>query len=322
MPKLIRVFIAEDSPTTRALLKTALQKASDMEVVGEADNGTAVVGQVENLKPDLVLMDIGLVGMNGLDACKILKNKVAGLRIIMVTSNDDETAVFDAFSSGADGYYLKSNTTDQLLTAVRSVGSGAAWLHPAIAGKVLKACVSGADKLVTLKQKSSSQIVQKVSRQDPVCRLVHLARDLEKEARLEDAEAALEGAIALCEQLSGPADQEVATLVTMFADLLYAQEKFVRAERLYLRALELRHQELGYENKEVAACLEDLANLYDTRSNYAEAEHYYYWSYKIRKKICGPEDPLTEETCAKLAWVLRAQEKHDLANEIEKRSKD
>lgn len=319
-PKLTRVFIAEDSASTRAGLKTVLQRASDMEIVGEAEDGNSVVDKVSASRPDVVLMDIGLPGISGLEATRKLKDKHPELRVIMVTANESDGVIFDAFSCGADGYYLKSANTDQLLPAVRSVVSGAAWLHPAIAGRVLRSCVRGAAKLVEKKHRSTGEIGKRVSRHESVGRLVALANEFEETNRSDDADTMMEGAIALCERLGGEQDKELPNLLTLYADMLYQQEKFVRAEQLYLKVLELRHTLLGNEHADVAASLENLANLYDTRSNYAEAEHYYFWSLKIREKLGGPNDPLTNETCAKLAWVYRAQGKKDLAEQMDKRA--
>lgn len=319
VPKVTRVFIAEDSPSTRASLKTLLQRASDMEVIGEAENGEDAVSKAMSLKPDIVLMDIGLPQMSGLEATKKLKDKHPDMKIIMVTANDSDGVIFDAFSSGADGYYLKSNN-DQLFQAVRSVVSGAAWLHPAIAGRVLRACVRGAAKLQEHKNHNSVPAQSaKVSEHDSVSRLLALAGEKEAKNELEDADALMDGAVALCEKLGGAQSQELPDLLTIQADMLYTQEKFIKAEKLYLKALDLRHQALGNEHHDVAASLENLANLYDTRSNYAEAEHYYFWSLKIREKLSGPNHPLTNETCTKLAWVYRAQGKTDLAKEMDER---
>lgn len=319
VPKVTRVFIAEDSPSTRASLKTLLQRASDMEVIGEAENGEDAVSKAMSLKPDIVLMDIGLPQMSGLEATKKLKDKHPDMKIIMVTANDSDGVIFDAFSSGADGYYLKSNN-DQLFQAVRSVVSGAAWLHPAIAGRVLRACVRGAAKLQEHKNHNSVPAQSaNVSEHDSVSRLLALAREKESQNALDDADALMDGAVALCEKLGGAQSQELPDLLTIQADMLYTQEKFIKAEKLYLKALDLRHQALGNEHHDVAASLENLANLYDTRNNYAEAEHYYFWSLKIREKLSGPNHPLTNETCTKLAWVYRAQGKTDLAKEMDER---
>lgn len=319
-PKIVKIFIAEDSPTTKASLKAILQKASDMEIIGEATAGDEAVSKVQSLKPDLVLMDIGLPGISGLEATKRLKSENPELKVIMVTSNDTDATIFEAFSCGADGYFMKSNT-EQLLQAVRSVSSGAAWLHPAIAGRVLRACVTGADKLEAAKSGLSHHEVAAAKRHyknEVLGRLAEIADRLAELEQFEDADAVMDGACALC------ADQNLdkrdwADLVTKQADWLYEQEKFSKAETLYQKALELRHQVLGYEHQDVAASLENLANLYDTRSSYAEAEHYYFWSLKIREKL-GPNDPITSETCSKLAWVYRAQGKSDLADEMDMRS--
>mgnify|MGYP003386078415 CR=1 FL=1 len=318
--KITRVLIAEDSPTTRALLKTALPRASDMEVIGEATDGSEAIMKAEALSPDAVLMDIGLPGIDGLEATRRLKKANSKTRIIMVTANESDSVIFDAFAAGADGYYLKSTATDTLLQAVRSVVSGAAWLHPAIASRVLRSCVHGATKLVEEKRGARLTDTSGISKHKSVSALVKMSREFEDRGQHEESEILLEGAVALSEKLHGPQDPEVALLTSMQADLLYNQEKYVQAERLYLKALELRHQALGYEHADVAQSLENLANLYDTRSNYAEAEHYYYWSLKIREKIDGIDNKVTHETCSKLAWVYRAQGKLDLASEMEMRA--
>lgn len=313
-----RVFLAEDSSTTRAMLKALLQRASDMEIVGEAEEGSTIVHKVEVSRPDVVLMDIGLPVVNGLEATKRLKEKFPELRVIIVTSNESDEVIFNAFSSGADGYFLKSSKADSLLQAVRSVVSGAAWLHPAIASRVLRSCVRGATTLIDKKQSKPKDA--KVSRHESICTLAKLAQEMEESSRLNEAESVYEGAIALCERLGNANDPELPTLLTLYADMLYTQEKFFKAESLYVRALELRHQTLGQEHSAVASSLENLANLYDARSDYPEAERYYFWSLKIREKLSGPDDPLAHDTCAKLAWVYRAQGKNDLAAEMERRA--
>jgi tetratricopeptide (TPR) repeat protein len=160
----------------------------------------------------------------------------------------------------------------------------------------------------------------RVSRHEQVRILVKLAEELENSRRLDESECVYEGAIALSERLGSENNMEVPVLITLYADMLYAQEKFAKAEMLYLKALDLRHKALGSENPAVAASLENLAHLYDTRCNYAEAEHYYYWSLKIRERLAGMDNPLAHETCTKLAWVYRAQGKDDLALEMETRA--
>ena len=321
--KTTRVFIAEDSPTTRATLKTVLQRASDMEVVGEADEGRLVLDGVDNVRPDVVLMDIGMPGMSGLETTTRLKEKHPSIKVIMVTSNETDGVVFDAFSCGADGYYLKTSNADQLLPAVRSVVAGAAWLHPAIAGRVLRACVRGASLLMEKKHAVAQPATElkKVSKYEPVCRLVDIANELEGSKRSEDADAVLEAAAALAKKKGIDSQMDLSNLLTVTADMLYSHEKYINAEAFYLEALDLRHQSLGNEDPAVASSLENLANLYDTRSNYAEAEHYYFWSLKIREKVAGVDHKLTKDTCAKLAWVYRAQGKNELAEEMDKRAK-
>jgi hypothetical protein len=162
---------------------------------------------------------------------------------------------------------------------------------------------------------------KKVSKYEPVCRLVNMANDMEASERSEDADALMEAAVALAKSKGIDSKVDLSNLLTATADMLYSHEDYINAESLYLEALDLRHQALGNEDAAVAASLENLANLYDTRSNYAEAEHYYFWSLKIREKVAGQYNRLTKETCAKLAWIYRAQGKNDLADEMDKRAK-
>jgi DNA-binding NarL/FixJ family response regulator len=108
-------------------------------VVGEAEDGKATVKKVAELKPHVVLMDIGLPLMDGIEATCKIKEEVAGTRVIMLTSHDNDRDIFAALSAGADGYCLKEVSGSQLVMAIRAVADGVAWLDPGVASRVLRA---------------------------------------------------------------------------------------------------------------------------------------------------------------------------------------
>ncbi|HEY9788333.1 MAG TPA: response regulator transcription factor [Candidatus Obscuribacterales bacterium] len=140
----VRVLLAEDDEPTRFWLKLTLQQAKGYAVVGVAGDGKSAVEICNEQKPRLVLMDIGMPIMDGVEASRRIKETMPDTKIIMFTSHDSDDSVFAALAAGADGYCLKTLTAEQLLKAVSSVMDGAAWLDPGIARRVLRAASRGA----------------------------------------------------------------------------------------------------------------------------------------------------------------------------------
>jgi DNA-binding NarL/FixJ family response regulator len=140
----ISVFIADDHELTRQGLRYAFRGHKGVEVVGEAGDGTDIVNQVCAEQPDVVLMDIVLDGMDGIEATRQIKRQRPEIRVVMLTSHDSDDRIFSAFSAGADAYCLKTISGEMLLQAVQSVHEGVGWLDPGIAKRVLRACVQSA----------------------------------------------------------------------------------------------------------------------------------------------------------------------------------
>jgi DNA-binding NarL/FixJ family response regulator len=138
----IEIFIAEDHEITRVGLRLTLENIPNFKVVGEAGDGKTAVSKVKELKPDVVLMDIGMPLMDGIDATGYIKKEVEGTRVIMLTSHDNDRNIFAALAAGADGYCLKEVSGSQLASAIRAVSNGAAWLDPGIASRVLRAATT------------------------------------------------------------------------------------------------------------------------------------------------------------------------------------
>lgn len=133
----VKVLIVEDHPMFRMGLSLVLEKIGDIDLIGEAENGFEGVEKTKSLLPDVVLMDIGLPEIDGIDATKKIKETNPEINILMFTSRDSEDDVFAAFEAGANGYIMKGASADQIERAIKSVSEGTAWLDPQIARMVL-----------------------------------------------------------------------------------------------------------------------------------------------------------------------------------------
>jgi len=138
MTSAINVLIADDEALVRAGFRLLVEYAADLAVVGEAENGVQAVSQARVLKPDVVLMDIRMPVMDGLEATRmILDGAATAPRILVVTTFDDDENVFAALRSGASGFVLKDTPPEQLLEAIRIVAAGDALLTPSITRRLI-----------------------------------------------------------------------------------------------------------------------------------------------------------------------------------------
>ena len=133
----IRIFIADDHTLFREGLRALFTALPDIEVVGEAANGEAAATQVATLHPDVVLMDINMPDLNGIEATRQILTAQPGIGIIMVTMLEDDASVFAAMRAGARGYVLKGADHDEILQAIRAVATGQAVFGPAIATRMM-----------------------------------------------------------------------------------------------------------------------------------------------------------------------------------------
>ena len=137
MNKNIKVTIVEDHDMTRMGLSFALSNSGLIEVIGTSADGMEGVEQALELKPDLVVMDIGVPTIDGIEATRKIKNSIPEIKVLMNTSRDDEEDILDSFAAGADGYITKGATSEQTISAIKAVSEGVGWLDPAIARVVL-----------------------------------------------------------------------------------------------------------------------------------------------------------------------------------------
>ncbi len=158
--QVINVLIVEDHEITRVGLKLTLSQMPLLKVIGEAEDGQSAISRALELKPNVILMDIGLPSMDGIEATLTIKTQMPDMRIVMLTSHDNDRDIFAALAAGADGYCLKEVSGTQLSLAIRTVADGAAWLDPAIASRVLKASaqtgqIHTSENLIPITQSSS-----------------------------------------------------------------------------------------------------------------------------------------------------------------------
>ncbi|MDN5344484.1 MAG: hypothetical protein PWQ18_595 [Clostridia bacterium] len=133
----IRVVLADSDALLRDGLKTILDLEEDLEVAGVARDGREALGMVQQLAPDVVLMDAGLPAMGGVASIKILREKFPLARIIVLSTFEDEDCVLNALAAGADGFLLKDTPADQLVAAVRDVIRGEVILPPRTAARLV-----------------------------------------------------------------------------------------------------------------------------------------------------------------------------------------
>ena len=134
----ISIMLVEDHLITRMGLRFALEQVGDLKVIAEAEDGNNAVSTAIRVKPNVILMDIGLPGLNGIDAAQQIKAKDATIRIVMLTSHSLDEDILAALAANCDGYCLKDVAADQLVNAIRTVHNGGIWLDPAIAKRVIR----------------------------------------------------------------------------------------------------------------------------------------------------------------------------------------
>ncbi|MFC5993195.1 response regulator [Pseudonocardia hispaniensis] len=136
-PNPIRVLIVDDHPVVRDGLRGVLSGAPDMEVVGEAGHGAEALARVAAVPVDVVLMDLRMPTMGGVEAIRELRRTAASIRVLVLTTFDTDRDVLPAIEAGATGYLLKDTPREELLRAVRAAHRGEAVLSPAVAGRLM-----------------------------------------------------------------------------------------------------------------------------------------------------------------------------------------
>ena len=134
----IRLLLVDDHAVVRSGLKMLLANETDVEIVGEAGNGSEAVTLAGSARPDVILMDIGLPDMTGIEAARLIKSKFPKISIVALTIHEDEEYFFKMLEAGASGYVPKRAAPEELLTAIRAASKGEVYLYPSLAKLLVK----------------------------------------------------------------------------------------------------------------------------------------------------------------------------------------
>ncbi len=138
MAAAIRILIADDHAVVREGLRALIDTETGMELIGEAADGREAVAKCRSLNPDVVLLDLVMPGMGGIEAIREIKQRNPAVRILVLTSFAEDDKVFPAIKAGAQGYLLKDSSPQELVEAVRDIHRGQASMHPTIARKLMR----------------------------------------------------------------------------------------------------------------------------------------------------------------------------------------
>lgn len=143
---MVKIFIADDHVLFREGLVKIFELEKDFEIVGQAADGMAAVEGVIELEPDVVLMDINMPGITGVDATQRIREKLPEAKIVVLSIHDDESYIFETIRMGASGYLLKDVRGEVLIDAIRHVAAGGSFIHPQVTSKVLKEFIRLSDE--------------------------------------------------------------------------------------------------------------------------------------------------------------------------------
>jgi DNA-binding NarL/FixJ family response regulator len=144
-PEPLRVLVADDHPLFRSGLRSALASLGDTEVVGEVATGEAAIERALELQPDVVVMDVQMPGVNGIEATRRIVEASPHTGVLVLTMFEDDDSVFAAMRAGARGYVLKGSAQDEIMRAIRAVAAGEAIFGPAIAQRLMDFFASSPD---------------------------------------------------------------------------------------------------------------------------------------------------------------------------------
>ncbi|HSL42577.1 MAG TPA: response regulator transcription factor, partial [Anaerolineales bacterium] len=129
----IRLLLVDDHAVVRSGLKMLLENERDVEIIGEASSATEAIEAATRLKPTVILMDIGLPDLSGIDATRAIKKQTPDVAVVALTIHEDEEYFFKMLEAGASGYVPKRAAPEELLTAIRAAATGQVYLYPSLA---------------------------------------------------------------------------------------------------------------------------------------------------------------------------------------------
>jgi two-component system response regulator NreC len=160
----VQVLIADDHQTVREGLTMLIDREVDMEIVGEAADGNEAISKAVNLRPQVIVMDLSMPGMSGLNATRKLKEMAPEIHIVALTRHNEGGYLQELLKAGASGYVLKQSSSEELIRAIRSVVAGNSYLDPAVTGEMVKKYSAGEARNLSASSERLSQREEEVMR--------------------------------------------------------------------------------------------------------------------------------------------------------------
>lgn len=301
--KTCSVFLVEDSEFLRSCLEMQVESMPGMEVAGHAADGKRALDAIMSLRPDLVLMDIGLPGMDGITVTRAVKEAWPDCRIIMLTGHDNEEEILAAFDAGADGYFLKTSDYRLMSLAAEAVLAGGTWVDPAVAPTLLRHVIN--------RVLGPSQSFQPgdVNTSEPVMVLMTLAANLRKKGKFEQAVSVCETAVMVAESEYGTSHELTAMALAQLADVHYSRAAYSDCEPFYLKLLMSKRQSLQPSNCRLERDLLALARLADMSGNKERAASIMNWYQEITGDSGNP--PLDADAKQQFRFLMESTDGSD-----------
>jgi len=172
----VRIFLADDHPLLRTGLRLSLSQHSDIEISGEASDGFAAVNKIQADPPDLALIDVDMPGISGIGAIRILRESIPEMKILVLSSYNDDKYIRDAMRAGADGYVLKSVSTSELVRIIRSFCQGQPIISPYIVNLTLD-----------LEEKEESESTAEIELTERECEILKCITDGKSNKEISDS---------------------------------------------------------------------------------------------------------------------------------------
>lgn len=311
--RLSRVMIVTDDDVCVDAATRALERFEDVVVVGTARTAESALNEAERLQPDVILVDLFLPDVSGVEAIRQMKQRVPRSHLIVAADHENEQDILNALRAGAEGFITKKFEGDTLPLALKAVGEGTIWLDPNVQSDVLDAYRQSAPDLI----ERMAQAPRRQDRPDDMSFLMSLAQSFADDKKFDEAEALYRIALALLERTRKPTHAEVFKCALKLGDTYFAQNKFAQAEPLFLQAAQIQTQVLGPDHPNIATTLERIGKSYVGMSNFEQAERYYYWAFCIREKALPADAAKMAVTCERLADVYRRQQKFGQSEQYE-----
>ncbi len=153
----IRILLADDHKIVRDGLRTLIEKEAGMEVIGEAENGRKALKMAQKIRPSVVIMDVTMPDMNGIEATRKIVTEIPGVKVIALSMHSDRRFVLGMLEAGASGYLMKDCAFDELAKAVRSIATGHTYLSPSIADVIVKGYLDKVNEKISVARSPLTQ---------------------------------------------------------------------------------------------------------------------------------------------------------------------